>query len=276
MSTTKYEERIAKLLRRAEHPNTPEAEADACVAQAQQLMSRWAIDEAVVRRRMGDDGKTVDDPIIEARIVYDGIYRQARFSIGSAVAEANDCRALITTNERTWATDPGKPKVVTVLWVVGHTSDVERVRMLDTSLQLQCATALNRWWKTAGFDGLSRMAKFRARREFIFGFATTVRERLLEARRQAVEEAEADAGQTVQPAAAKADNPAEEVALALVEKKRRVDEWYDERYGTSTRKVTRNYRRGARDAHDAGCAAGMKASLDQRRGIGGARGELDG
>lgn len=49
-----YEGKVRALLDRAEHPETPEAEAQACAAKAAELMLRHAVDEAALRERRGD------------------------------------------------------------------------------------------------------------------------------------------------------------------------------------------------------------------------------
>jgi Protein of unknown function (DUF2786) len=52
--TIDQEGRVRALLARAEHPETPEAEAQACAAKAAELMMRHAIDEAALRARRGE------------------------------------------------------------------------------------------------------------------------------------------------------------------------------------------------------------------------------
>jgi hypothetical protein len=49
-----HEGRVRALLARAEHPETPEAEAQACAAKAAELMMRHAIDEAALRAMRGE------------------------------------------------------------------------------------------------------------------------------------------------------------------------------------------------------------------------------
>jgi hypothetical protein len=52
--TIDHEGRVRALLARAEHPETPEAEAQACAAKAAELMMRHAIDEAALRTQRGE------------------------------------------------------------------------------------------------------------------------------------------------------------------------------------------------------------------------------
>jgi hypothetical protein len=52
--TIDHEGRVRALLARAEHPETPAAEAQACAAKAAELMLRHAIDEAALRAGRGD------------------------------------------------------------------------------------------------------------------------------------------------------------------------------------------------------------------------------
>ncbi len=49
-----HEGRVRALLARAEHPETPESEAQACAAKAAELMLRHAIDEATLRESRGE------------------------------------------------------------------------------------------------------------------------------------------------------------------------------------------------------------------------------
>ncbi|WP_329259885.1 DUF2786 domain-containing protein [Actinoallomurus sp. NBC_01490] len=57
--TIDHEGRVRALLDRAEHPETPEAEAQACAAKAAELMMRHAIDEAALRARRGEGPEQV-------------------------------------------------------------------------------------------------------------------------------------------------------------------------------------------------------------------------
>jgi hypothetical protein len=53
------EGRVRALLARAEHPETPDAEAQACAAKAAELMMRHAIDAAALRASRGEDPEPV-------------------------------------------------------------------------------------------------------------------------------------------------------------------------------------------------------------------------
>ena len=57
--TIDHEGRVRALLSRAEHPETPEAEAQACAAKAAELMMRHASDEAALRARRGEGPEPV-------------------------------------------------------------------------------------------------------------------------------------------------------------------------------------------------------------------------
>jgi hypothetical protein len=69
-----YEGKVRALLTRAEHPETPEAEAQACAAKAAQLMMRHAIDEAALRARRGDR----PEPVVYAEHTVSGRDGHAR------------------------------------------------------------------------------------------------------------------------------------------------------------------------------------------------------
>jgi hypothetical protein len=67
--TIDHEGRIHALLALAEHPETPEAEAQACAAKAAELMMRHAIDEAALRARRGERPEAV---VYWEHVVYGG------------------------------------------------------------------------------------------------------------------------------------------------------------------------------------------------------------
>lgn len=115
-----YEGKVRALLARAEHPETPEAEAQACAAKAAELMLRHAIDEAALRARRGE----TPEPVVywehtvfgrdghararsagltavvrayggECAIRGDGTYRQDIALLAVATASAREALALL-------------------------------------------------------------------------------------------------------------------------------------------------------------------------------------
>lgn len=247
-----YASKIEKLLRRAEHPNTPQPEADACIAKAQELMVTYAIDEEMIARA---GGRQVEDKITRSYIDYFSNLRLALFQIGKQVAVNNGVKHLISKN------DGAKPQFCRLM-LVGFESDIERVKLLDTSLQVQCSAALNEWWKTYELkDMLSGGEKFRTRRDFVYGFAIGVGRRLAEANQLARDEAakhEAARSDTTNEVATKG------VALVLADRNQRLEDWYDKHVGRSKRKVSHSYGNGI-GGLEPGRAAGSRADVGGTR-----------
>src|SRR5688572_30023564 len=113
-------ERVRALLAKAES-TTFEAEADALVAKAHQLMARHAIDRAMLGRR--DDGAVVTS----RQVALHDPYLRAKFLLLAEVAKASSCRALLHTGAG-------------YALVFGYAADLDAVDLLYTSLLLQ-ATA---------------------------------------------------------------------------------------------------------------------------------------
>lgn len=253
----RYAAKIAGLLAKAES-TTPE-EAELLIAKAQELMVKYAIEEELVLQAQGRK-RTAE--ITQDEIAHTGIYRQAKFDITSEIAKANGCRVMI--DNRNWR----KPAEVACI-LVGFEDDIERIRMLDASIQIQAAAALAKWWKDNAQPWWSGMDKYKQRREFLFGFARGLRENLALAQQRAQAEVVEE-----QAAAQQVDESvvAEGVALVVRDRKQAVADWYDKEYGGRTRSVTRNYSRGGGDANHAGRAEGRRADVGRDRL--GKRGEL--
>lgn len=167
--SAKYEERIAALLRKAEDPAATPAEAEAYTAKAEALMIKWGISEAVARSRAGQD--VARETIVERRYLLTGTYHRGFYEIGSAVAGAMRLRVLVS-----------KSQYRTILYVIGHESDVDRFEVLYDSLRLQVVTAMNAWTRdekaTGRWDAFTHHEKFKARRQFLMSFGWTVARRL--------------------------------------------------------------------------------------------------
>src|SRR4029453_7455356 len=93
--------------------------------------------------------------------------------------------------------------------------------MLETSLQLQMARALQAWWKQEDRSWMSKTQNVRARQSFMEGFTYGVDAKLAKARMAGRQAAEKSAG----------TDGKESVALVLRSRKDRVDEWMDKKYG---------------------------------------------
>lgn len=182
------EEKIAKLLQKAE-TTTPE-EAQALTQKAVELMQKYGVTQAMLNAR-----RTGDKERIEVfQIPLKGIYAMAYESMMTSIARAyGDVQTFYTQYKQS----------AVVLTITGFESDVSQLKILLTSLQLQVVVALDAWWKspkyeTAGemithtLDRMSAtpMEKFKARRTFIKAFGAGAAERIRRARRTIVQEAE--------------------------------------------------------------------------------------
>ena len=129
-------ETVRALMARAEHPNTPAAEAELALAQANRLMIRHAIDEAVLRSGMSEAERRA--PVKETW-VWMGRYTEYSPYLRSmlqAIADANRCMVVIA--------DRYSEAEVTV---IGFREDVDWVQMLYVSCQLAFLSKLTPTWK---------------------------------------------------------------------------------------------------------------------------------
>jgi hypothetical protein len=264
----KYAGKIAKLLAKAES-TTPE-EAEACIAKAQELMTAYAISEALVDKARGVER----DEIGQREFPFVGIYRMATVNIAYGVLAANNCKSVYQENRGGWpetVTVDGKDYMDSTIVVgTGFQSDLERGSLLISSLMVQAVRDLKAWERSESSLGwVGRSAAYKMKRQFLFSWAATVRARLMEAKRAGEKTAAAEEAKRARVAA---DEATESVALVLRDRKDRVEDWFDKRYGKSLRTVHRNYSSGGWSAADAGRAAGSRADIGQP-GLGG-RGAL--
>ena len=118
--------RIRGLLTKAESTEFPD-EAEALTAKAQELMTRYAVDAALLEvGRPPADGPGVDTRRVHVR----DPYVRAKMQLLAAVAGANDVRLV-------WYSNLG------IANLVGVRADVAAVELLFTSLLLQVAQALS-------------------------------------------------------------------------------------------------------------------------------------
>ena len=151
-------DKVRKLLAKAEDPAATPEEAESCTAKAQQLMTKYAIDLAMV----ADPARA--DALTERGWTVEGPYASHKVTIINAVARANDCRAI-------YAELTGGRKRIDV---VGFASDAEWVETLSRSLEVQLASALAAAVrsKPAGVHGRTYSVAF------VQGFASEISSRL--------------------------------------------------------------------------------------------------
>ncbi|GHF65005.1 hypothetical protein FHX82_006175 [Amycolatopsis bartoniae] len=148
--------RVRALLAKAESTPYPE-EAEALSAKAQELMSRYSFEQALVQPRATGAAR---------RFWLDEPYLAAKASLVTAVATANRCRAV-------------SYEKLGFLAVVGHEVDLDIVELLATSLLVQATEAMLAAGSRVGSGGRSRTRSFR--HAFLLSYATRIGERLREA-----------------------------------------------------------------------------------------------
>lgn len=170
--------KVRALLAKAEGTSFP-AEAEAFTAKAQELMSRYAIDEAMIAAS-ADLGRA-DPSMSVGRVHLDEPYVQQKADLLHLIAQANGARAVLH----------GKLGIATV---VGAAHDIEMVELLFTSLLLQATVAMQEAGRQHAAD---RTRGFRA--SFLESFAIRVGERLAEAKRVATQDGERTYGSALVP-----------------------------------------------------------------------------
>lgn len=171
-------DRVRALLAQAESTQY-EAEAETFTAKAQELMTRHAIDLAMlsVGARQAERPDTI-------RIAIDDPYVAAKSLLLQFVAESSRCRAVY--HER-----------FAVSSVVGFTADLDATETLFTSLLVQAQVAMQGAASSAPPGTNARSRSFRA--AFLMSYACRVAERLAEINRYIVAGAEAETGRSIMP-----------------------------------------------------------------------------
>lgn len=261
----KYADKIAKLLAKAES-TTPE-EAEMLTSKAQELMSKWAIDEAMVEAARGFDQK--QNAIVHEEFVIVGIFRFPQAELLSYVLHANDLMYVLLPDNSHREIDGKLFKETRVRRATGFKSDMDRARFMFTSLQLQAMTAKDAWWReNKEWAQHERKGGHYEQRQFLFSFAEAAGYRLYMAKKKAQEEAERDLYQDVD---AEGNTS---VAIALRDKNALVERAFHERYPQLKTSRTREFAGGSGAAASAGYAAGQKADIGQGSRLKGGRDAL--
>lgn len=228
-----YADRINKLMAKAERTEYKE-EAEAFLAKAQELMTEYSIDEAMLR----DCQPRVTEEIEELKLVYTGGMRKVLYRLGIRLAEYNGCRAFYTDRRH------AQPRNVAVT-VIGFPKDLERVELLDTSLRVQCAVALKKFSDEHVDPTWHRGYKRNEKREFVLGYTDGVGVKLKVAEAKAVEDAAEAKGTGVE--------------LAIRSRKDQIDDWTDKSY-PNLRTVRSRMQRGSTTSRMNGVQKGKRAN----------------
>lgn len=149
--------KVRALLAKAEATEFPD-EAEALSAKAQELMSRYSLQEAVTDH---ERGRT---PVALARRIWiENPYAGPKAVLVQAVSRANRCRAV-------WAENLG------VITIVGSETDLNLVELLTTSLLVQANRAMLGAGRRSGSGSQTRTRSFR--QSFLVAYAQRIGERL--------------------------------------------------------------------------------------------------
>jgi len=185
------------------------AEADALYDKAAELMAKHRIDGALLEASRSPAER---NPVVERSVdLGSGQYVRARLQLIHHVAHNHGCRLLTHTTRN------GR-----VATVVGVDDDCDRVELLYTSLLLQATRLAGSAW--ADRSRRSGGSQVPWKREFMFGFAARVGERLAELSALASGEADGVGSATATSAATGS------VALVLAQRSQRVDDWVERAY----------------------------------------------
>lgn len=168
--------RIRGLLGKAESSEFAE-EAEALTAKAQELMTRYAVDAAML-----SPGRPAGADMSTRRVHVADPYVRAKMQILATVADANDVRLV-------WYQGLG------IANLVGGRADLDAVELLFTSLLLQVAHGLASAERLHASGSASRAF----RRAFLLGYAQRIGERLQVARQRATADAVSERGADLLP-----------------------------------------------------------------------------
>lgn len=240
-NTEKRMETIQKLLNKAERAGSEE-EAQAFASKAEELMTKWMIDDAMLRA----SGKLEQEKIEKRTFPWKTSYFTSDTILLDGIARAHNCKILIGYSKKYFV-------------IIGFTSDVDNVQNLFVSMQLQAARFAQRAFKTYteetvyANDVMKPMDKYVWRRSFRDGFGNRIGERLQEQMRRTVADEAKTRGSGME--------------LVLVDRKTQVDEFYN---GLKVGKARSGQQRHNYAGSSAGRQAANSADLGNRR-MGGSR-----
>lgn len=156
--------KVRALLAKAEATDYPD-EADAFFAKAQELMSRYSLERAVIDA-LDDSSGLAAIQTGGRRIWLDNPYLSPKSMLVNAVANANRCQAVFDQS-------------LGFVTVVGEDTDTEIVEMLVTSLLVQAGRAMLSTGARVDQRGRSRTKSFR--QSFLVSYAQRIGERLVAA-----------------------------------------------------------------------------------------------
>ncbi len=226
--------KVRALLRKAESTSFP-AEADALTAKAQDLLTRYALDVALLDE--GGSSSSSTGPVVRP-VPVAGAYATGRAMLLGAVASANRCSAV-------WDSQ------ATTAMVVGFAVDLDAVELLWRSLMSQAELAVAAAGPQFDRSGRSRTRSWRS--AFWVSFSQRIGQRLVEQTAATVEQV------------ADSRNDADGLMPVLASRQRDVDAAVREHF---PRLTSRRTRVSNGDGWSAGRVAADRARLHARKSLG--------
>ncbi len=180
-------EKVQAILDRANHPNTPQAEAETALAMAQRLMMKHGLDEAVFANSTDNDVEIVRDEIIVV-----GKWSLNRVRLAYTIASANSVASYRSAYYKQNSNGQYKRAGVKLV-MFGTKSDIFTVKTLFASAELLASRVIP--------DGSRSF-----RHSWWLGFAVGVRKVLTKSKNDFIEEQGAGAGLVLADKFKRADN----------------------------------------------------------------------
>lgn len=174
-------DKVRALLTKAES-TTFDAEAAAFTAKAHELMTRHAIDSAMLAAA-GAAGHDRSAPTT-IRLAIDDPYADAKSLLLEVIARANRCRSIFHLN-------------LSMSSVIGYPADVNATELLYTSLLLQAQSALADAGRNAAAGARTRSRSFRS--AFLVAYVHRIGQRLTDVTERLTAEAAASSGGSLLP-----------------------------------------------------------------------------
>lgn len=157
--------KVAAILAVAQHPNTPQAEAETALAMAWKLMQKYGIDKAATTRRNPISGRAniLSREIVSEDIILRGLYRVRRGDLLYQIAKANCCAGY---------RDLCESDAIRYVFF-GTEFDISNTRAIFAAAEMLALRIMpqgDRSWRTAWWHGYTRgiIEKLRtANREFV-------------------------------------------------------------------------------------------------------------
>ena len=133
--------KVRALLDRANHPGTPQTEAEAALAMAYRLMAKYDLDERLLTQQQ-DDAPVASDQIVRRRYETVGPYRVRRHSLFMRMAWVLSCACYRANNEE-------KDTGTVACYALGTERDLDALETLFQAAEMMALRLLP--WGDRGF-----------------------------------------------------------------------------------------------------------------------------